>query len=163
MYFSYFSQKIGLNISCKLSPKCQILFSRKNKTSISKCLLWLISVIFCEIVTIFQDIHNLMSEGNKSRTVAATNMNSESSRSHAVFSIILTQTLTDLQTSVSGENIITCTPSKTSPSELLRSESILKSDLINRADVNWQISLYYPINCISQIADPTQDCSKSIM
>lgn len=43
----------------------------------------------------------LMSEGNKSRTVAATNMNEESSRSHAVFSIIVTQTLYDLQSGVS--------------------------------------------------------------
>lgn len=41
-----------------------------------------------------------MSEGNKSRTVAATNMNEESSRSHAVFNIILTHTLMDLQSSV---------------------------------------------------------------
>ena len=47
-----------------------------------------------------QDIDNLMSEGNKSRTVAATNMNSESSRSHAVFNIIMTQTLTDLGSGV---------------------------------------------------------------
>ncbi|CAG5122796.1 unnamed protein product, partial [Candidula unifasciata] len=47
------------------------------------------------VVSSFVDIDNLMSEGNKSRTVAATNMNSESSRSHAVFSIVLTQTLTD--------------------------------------------------------------------
>ena len=36
------------------------------------------------------EIENLMEEGNKSRTVAATNMNTESSRSHAVFSIVLT-------------------------------------------------------------------------
>ena len=36
-----------------------------------------------------------MSEGNKSRTVAATQMNAESSRSHAVFSIVLTQTTFD--------------------------------------------------------------------
>lgn len=43
----------------------------------------------------------LMSEGNKSRTVAATNMNEESSRSHGVFSIIVTQTLYDLQSGVS--------------------------------------------------------------
>jgi len=42
-----------------------------------------------------------MCEGNKSRTVAVTNMNSESSRSHAVFNIIMTQTLTDLQTEAS--------------------------------------------------------------
>uniref|UniRef100_A0A2K5KJH5 Kinesin family member 13A n=1 Tax=Cercocebus atys TaxID=9531 RepID=A0A2K5KJH5_CERAT len=49
-------------------------------------------------VTSFEDIESLMSEGNKSRTVAATNMNEESSRSHAVFNIIITQTLYDLQT-----------------------------------------------------------------
>uniref|UniRef100_A0A8D2L1S0 Kinesin family member 13A n=1 Tax=Varanus komodoensis TaxID=61221 RepID=A0A8D2L1S0_VARKO len=39
-------------------------------------------------VTSFEDIESLMSEGNKSRTVAATNMNEESSRSHAVFNIV---------------------------------------------------------------------------
>lgn len=50
---------------------------------------------------LWQDIESLMSEGNKSRTVAATNMNEESSRSHAVFSVILTQTLYDLQSGVS--------------------------------------------------------------
>uniref|UniRef100_A0A663MIZ6 Kinesin family member 13B n=1 Tax=Athene cunicularia TaxID=194338 RepID=A0A663MIZ6_ATHCN len=35
-------------------------------------------------VASYKDIESLMSEGNKSRTVAATNMNEESSRSHAV-------------------------------------------------------------------------------
>ena len=53
------------------------------------------------ILIIPQDIENLMVEGNKSRTVAATNMNSESSRSHAVFNIICTQTVTDFQSGVS--------------------------------------------------------------
>ncbi|KAK3087876.1 hypothetical protein FSP39_011825 [Pinctada imbricata] len=52
-------------------------------------------------VSSFEDIDNLMSEGNKSRTVAATNMNNESSRSHAVFNIVLTQTITDLSSGVS--------------------------------------------------------------
>ncbi|XP_018897649.2 kinesin-like protein KIF13A isoform X1 [Bemisia tabaci] len=56
-------------------------------------------------VTSYQDIDNLMAEGNKSRTVAATNMNSESSRSHAVFSVVLTQTLTDEKSGVSGEKV----------------------------------------------------------
>ncbi|KAF4076142.1 hypothetical protein AMELA_G00227030 [Ameiurus melas] len=56
-------------------------------------------------VTSFQDIDCVMSEGNKSRTVAATNMNEESSRSHAVFSIIITQTLYDLQSGNSGEKV----------------------------------------------------------
>ena len=37
-----------------------------------------------------QSIEDLMAEGNKSRTVAATNMNTESSRSHAVFTIMIT-------------------------------------------------------------------------
>uniref|UniRef100_A0A8B9MP09 Kinesin family member 13A n=1 Tax=Accipiter nisus TaxID=211598 RepID=A0A8B9MP09_9AVES len=48
-------------------------------------------------VTNFEDIESLMSEGNKSRTVAATNMNEESSRSHAVFNIIVSKvSLVDL-------------------------------------------------------------------
>ena len=42
-------------------------------------------------VTSYQDIADLMDEGNKARTVAATNMNETSSRSHAVFTIIFTQ------------------------------------------------------------------------
>lgn len=36
-------------------------------------------------------IKRLMDEGNRSRTVASTNMNNESSRSHAVFTIVMTQ------------------------------------------------------------------------
>ncbi|CAL8143854.1 unnamed protein product [Orchesella dallaii] len=52
-----------------------------------------------------EDIANLMAEGNKSRTVAATNMNSESSRSHAVFTIVLTQTMTDTSSGVTGEKV----------------------------------------------------------
>lgn len=53
------------------------------------------------IVFLFlQDIDALMLEGNKSRTVAATNMNSESSRSHAVFNIVLTQAEFDHDTQV---------------------------------------------------------------
>ncbi|XP_051510271.1 kinesin-like protein KIF13B isoform X2 [Myxocyprinus asiaticus] len=56
-------------------------------------------------VACYKDIESLMSEGNKSRTVAATNMNEESSRSHAVFNIILTHTLRDLKTGTSGEKV----------------------------------------------------------
>ena len=41
-----------------------------------------------------QRIEDLMADGNKSRTVAATNMNTESSRSHAVFTIVLTFNIT---------------------------------------------------------------------
>ncbi|XP_070467517.1 kinesin-like protein KIF13B isoform X2 [Equus przewalskii] len=56
-------------------------------------------------VTSYKDIESLMSEGNKSRTVAATNMNEESSRSHAVFKITLTHTLYDIKSGTSGEKV----------------------------------------------------------
>ncbi|XP_071252041.1 kinesin-like protein KIF13A isoform X2 [Salvelinus alpinus] len=73
-------------------------------------------------VTNFEDIEVLMSEGNKSRTVAATNMNEESSRSHAVFSIIVTQTLYDLKSGNSGEKV-----SKMSLVDLAGSERVSKT------------------------------------
>ena len=41
-----------------------------------------------------------MIEGNKSRTVAATSMNAESSRSHAVFNVIMTHAQYDEVTKV---------------------------------------------------------------
>ncbi|KAL2082654.1 hypothetical protein ACEWY4_022472 [Coilia grayii] len=73
-------------------------------------------------VTSCKDIESLMSEGNKSRTVAATNMNEESSRSHAVFNIILTHTLQDLQSGTSGEKV-----SKLSLVDLAGSERAAKT------------------------------------
>lgn len=80
------------------------------------------SIIF---IFVLQDIDNLMTEGNKSRTVAATNMNSESSRSHAVFSVVLTQTLTDVQTGVSGEKV-----SRMSLVDLAGSERAVKTGAV---------------------------------
>uniref|UniRef100_A0A3P8Y580 Kinesin family member 13Ba n=1 Tax=Esox lucius TaxID=8010 RepID=A0A3P8Y580_ESOLU len=73
-------------------------------------------------VASYKDIESLMSEGNKSRTVAATNMNEESSRSHAVFNIILTHTLKDLRSGTSGEKV-----SKLSLVDLAGSERAAKT------------------------------------
>nr|XP_022336970.1 kinesin-like protein unc-104 isoform X11 [Crassostrea virginica] len=53
----------------------------------------------------FDDINNLIDEGNKARTVAATNMNETSSRSHAVFTIIFTQRRRDEATNMVGEKV----------------------------------------------------------
>ncbi|GAA5864258.1 hypothetical protein JCM1840_006717 [Sporobolomyces johnsonii] len=53
----------------------------------------------------FQDIEHLMDEGTKARTVAATNMNETSSRSHAVFTLLLTQKRADAQTGMVGEKV----------------------------------------------------------
>ncbi|KAI0431700.1 kinesin heavy chain [Xylaria sp. FL1042] len=55
------------------------------------------------VVGSFQEIENLMDEGNKARTVAATNMNETSSRSHAVFTLILTQKSFDTDTKMEME------------------------------------------------------------
>ncbi|KAJ8129664.1 hypothetical protein O1611_g3967 [Lasiodiplodia mahajangana] len=55
------------------------------------------------VVGSFQEIENLMDEGNKARTVAATNMNETSSRSHAVFTLILTQKSFDTDTKMELE------------------------------------------------------------
>ncbi|KAI1812472.1 kinesin heavy chain [Poronia punctata] len=55
------------------------------------------------VVGSFQEIENLMDEGNKARTVAATNMNETSSRSHAVFTLILTQKSYDTDTKMEME------------------------------------------------------------
>ncbi|KAI0017475.1 kinesin motor domain-containing protein [Xylariomycetidae sp. FL0641] len=55
------------------------------------------------VVGSFQEIEHLMNEGNKARTIAATNMNETSSRSHAVFTLILTQKATDTDTKMEME------------------------------------------------------------
>ena len=52
-------------------------------------------------------------------------MNNESSRSHAVFSIVLTQTLTDLQSGVSGEKV-----SRISLVDLAGSERAVKTGAV---------------------------------
>ncbi|XP_037234509.1 kinesin-like protein KIF1B isoform X15 [Falco biarmicus] len=56
-------------------------------------------------VTSYTDIADLMDAGNKARTVAATNMNETSSRSHAVFTIVFTQKKHDTETDLSTEKV----------------------------------------------------------
>uniref|UniRef100_A0A8C6M8D9 plus-end-directed kinesin ATPase n=1 Tax=Nothobranchius furzeri TaxID=105023 RepID=A0A8C6M8D9_NOTFU len=56
-------------------------------------------------VTSYNDIQDLMDSGNKARTVAATNMNETSSRSHAVFNIIFTQKRYDAETDNTSEKV----------------------------------------------------------
>jgi len=55
------------------------------------------------LVTSNEEIINVMDEGNKSRTVASTKMNEVSSRSHAVFTIKLTQKYIDKETNVTTQ------------------------------------------------------------
>ncbi|VDM24955.1 unnamed protein product [Toxocara canis] len=78
-------------------------------------------------VSSYEQIASLIEEGNKSRTVAATNMNAESSRSHAVFNIRLTQALTDLENGFTGEKM-----SKISLVDLAGSERAQKSGAVGK-------------------------------
>ena len=55
------------------------------------------------VVKEYLDIDRLIDEGNKARTVAATNMNETSSRSHAVFTLIFSQKRHDKQTDLITE------------------------------------------------------------
>uniref|UniRef100_A0A182WIL3 Kinesin motor domain-containing protein n=1 Tax=Anopheles minimus TaxID=112268 RepID=A0A182WIL3_9DIPT len=104
-------------------------------------------------VTSFLDIDNLMAEGNKSRTVAATNMNSESSRSHAVFTVVLTQTLIDTLSGVTGEKV-----SRVSLVDLAGSERAVKTGAVGdrlKEGSNINKSLTTLGLVISKLADST--------
>ena len=48
-------------------------------------------------MTSYADVAQIMDDGNKTRTVAATNMNATSSRSHAVFSLIFRAGLLEIK------------------------------------------------------------------
>ncbi|OCH85030.1 kinesin-domain-containing protein [Obba rivulosa] len=57
------------------------------------------------VVSSYDEMMTLMDEGNKARTVAATNMNETSSRSHAVFTLLLTQKRHDVDTNLDTEKV----------------------------------------------------------
>ncbi|KAI0299756.1 hypothetical protein B0F90DRAFT_1810590 [Multifurca ochricompacta] len=57
------------------------------------------------VVNSYHEMMTLMDEGNKARTVAATNMNETSSRSHAVFTLILTMMRHDVDTNLDTEKV----------------------------------------------------------
>jgi kinesin family member 1 len=57
------------------------------------------------VVKGYDEMMNLMDEGNKARTVAATNMNETSSRSHAVFTLLLTMKRHDSDTNLDTEKV----------------------------------------------------------
>lgn len=56
-------------------------------------------------VSSYEEMMTLMDEGNKARTVAATNMNETSSRSHAVFTLLLTMKRHDEATNLDTEKV----------------------------------------------------------
>ena len=73
-------------------------------------------------VSNYRELEIFMNVGNKKRTVASTNMNERSSRSHAVFSMVYTQTSTDKATGLPSS-----TKSKVQLVDLAGSERVDKS------------------------------------
>lgn len=92
------------------------------------------------VVRSFPEIENLMDEGNKARTVAATNMNETSSRSHAVFTLTLTQKRHDVETSMSGEKVAKISLVDLAGSERATSTGATGARLKEGAEINRSLS-----------------------
>lgn len=88
----------------------------------------------------FAEIENLMDEGNKARTVAATNMNETSSRSHAVFTLTLTQKRHDTETSMDTEKVAKISLVDLAGSERATSTGATGARLKEGAEINRSLS-----------------------
>lgn len=92
------------------------------------------------VVRSFDEIENLMDEGNKARTVAATNMNETSSRSHAVFTLTLTQKRHDAETSMDTEKVSKISLVDLAGSERANSTGATGARLKEGAEINRSLS-----------------------
>lgn len=92
------------------------------------------------VVSGFQEIEHLMDEGNKARTVAATNMNETSSRSHAVFTLMLTQKKLDTQTKMEAEKVAKISLVDLAGSERANSTGATGARLKEGAEINRSLS-----------------------
>lgn len=88
----------------------------------------------------FADIENLMDEGNKARTVAATNMNETSSRSHAVFTVTLSQHRHDVETRMDTEKVAKISLVDLAGSERATSTGATGARLKEGAEINRSLS-----------------------
>jgi kinesin family protein 1 len=92
------------------------------------------------VVGSFAEIEHLMDEGNKARTVAATNMNETSSRSHAVFTLTLTQKRHDVDMGMSGEKVAKISLVDLAGSERATSTGATGARLKEGAEINRSLS-----------------------
>ncbi|KAI4190255.1 MAG: hypothetical protein LQ346_004959 [Caloplaca aetnensis] len=92
------------------------------------------------VVRSFPEIQHLMDEGNKARTVAATSMNDTSSRSHAVFTIIVTQKRHDVETSLDTEKVAKISLVDLAGSERATSTGATGARLKEGAEINRSLS-----------------------
>ncbi|KAH7420223.1 kinesin heavy chain [Cadophora sp. MPI-SDFR-AT-0126] len=92
------------------------------------------------VASSFNEIEHLMDEGNKARTVAATNMNETSSRSHAVFTLTLTQKRFDTDTKMSLEKVAKISLVDLAGSERAQSTGATGARLKEGAEINRSLS-----------------------
>ncbi|KAF2634930.1 kinesin-domain-containing protein [Massarina eburnea CBS 473.64] len=111
------------------------------------------------VVSSFQEIENLMDEGNKARTVAATNMNETSSRSHAVFTLTLTQKRHDVDTSMTGEKVAKISLVDLAGSERAQSTGATGARLKEGAEINRSLSTLGRV--IAALADASMGKKKA--
>ncbi|XP_037953280.1 kinesin-like protein unc-104 isoform X6 [Teleopsis dalmanni] len=112
-------------------------------------------------VTDYQDIHDLIDEGNKARTVAATNMNETSSRSHAVFTIFFTQRRHDTMTDLTTEKVSKISLVDLAGSERADSTGAKGTRLKEGANINKSLTtLGKVISALAEISASKQKKSK---
>ncbi|KAF0296233.1 Kinesin-like protein unc-104 [Amphibalanus amphitrite] len=111
-------------------------------------------------VTAYEDIRDLMDEGNKARTVAATNMNETSSRSHAVFTIIFTQRKYDAATDLTSEKVSKISLVDLAGSERADSTGAKGTRLKEGANINKSLTtLGKVISALAEVQHAeTEDC-----
>ncbi|XP_073844319.1 kinesin family member unc-104 isoform X8 [Musca autumnalis] len=113
-------------------------------------------------VTSYQDIHDLIDEGNKARTVAATNMNETSSRSHAVFTIFFTQQRHDAMTDLNTEKVSKISLVDLAGSERADSTGAKGTRLKEGANINKSLTtLGKVISALAEIASKTKKSKKA--
>ncbi|XP_058067087.1 kinesin-like protein unc-104 isoform X1 [Anopheles bellator] len=113
-------------------------------------------------VTSYQDIHDLIDEGNKARTVAATNMNETSSRSHAVFTIFFTQKRHDRMTSLETEKVSKISLVDLAGSERADSTGAKGTRLKEGANINKSLTtLGKVISALAEIASKNKKSKKA--
>ncbi|KAL2103542.1 hypothetical protein ACEWY4_000410 [Coilia grayii] len=110
-------------------------------------------------VTSYTDIADLMDAGNKARTVAATNMNETSSRSHAVFTIVFTQRKHDNETDLSTEKVSKISLVDLAGSERADSTGAKGTRLKEGANINKSLTTLGKV--ISALAEVDNCTSKS--
>uniref|UniRef100_A0AAY4C392 plus-end-directed kinesin ATPase n=1 Tax=Denticeps clupeoides TaxID=299321 RepID=A0AAY4C392_9TELE len=110
-------------------------------------------------VTSYTDIADLMDAGNKARTVAATNMNETSSRSHAVFTIVFTQRRHDSETDLSTEKVSKISLVDLAGSERADSTGAKGTRLKEGANINKSLTTLGKV--ISALAEVDNCTSKS--